>query len=89
MSTELANMVDKNISGFITCYITNSGELQQSIRAKMTGMTMLERCGVGNNSKGVEYRLLRRMHGRKMDGVQRPGAITPGDHVPGSKILHR
>jgi hypothetical protein len=28
------------------------------------------------------------MRGRKMDGVQQSGAITLGDHVPSSKILH-
>lgn len=26
---------------------------------------------------------------RWMEGVERPQAIAPGDHVPGTKILHR
>jgi hypothetical protein len=69
MSTELASMVDKNISRFITCYNTTSGELRQSIHAKMIETMMLERCGAGNNSKGVECGCLRRMSGRKIDGV--------------------
>jgi hypothetical protein len=88
-STELASMADNNISGFITCYSTTSREIQQNIGARMTEMTMPERCGASSSSKGIVCGCLWRMHGWKTDGVQRPGAITPSDHVPGSKIIHR
>jgi hypothetical protein len=36
MSTELASMVDRNISGFIKYNRTSRGELRQSIRARVT-----------------------------------------------------
>jgi hypothetical protein len=55
----------------------------------VTEMAMPERCRDDSSSKSVVCGSLRRMRGRKTDGVQRPGAITSGDHVPGSKILHR
>jgi hypothetical protein len=89
VSIELASIPDRNISWFITCYRTTSRELRQSVRARMSKTTMPERCGAGSSSEGVMCERLRRMSGRKADGVQQPGAITPGDHVPGSKILHR
>jgi hypothetical protein len=40
--TELANMADKNISGFITYYSTTSREIRQSNGVRMTETTMLE-----------------------------------------------
>jgi hypothetical protein len=43
----------------------------------------------GSTSKGVVCGRLRRMRGRKTDGVHWHGAITPGDHIPFIKILHR
>jgi hypothetical protein len=86
--TELTSMADRNISGFITYDSTTSRELRQSVRARMTETMMPERCGGGNNSKGIVCGCLRRTHGRNTDGVQWPRAITPRDHVPGSKILH-
>jgi hypothetical protein len=54
----------------------------------VTKTTMLERCGGGSSSKGIVCGHLRTC-GRKMDGVQRPKAITPSDHIPSRKILHR
>jgi hypothetical protein len=63
--------------------------VRQGIGGRMTKTMMPERCGGGSSSKGVVCEGLRRVRGRKTDGVQQSGAITPGDHVPGSKILHR
>jgi hypothetical protein len=82
-------MVDKNISGFITYDSTTSRELQQSVGARMTEMMMPKRCGASSSSKGAICGRLTMAHGKKTDGVQQPVAITPGDHIPGSKILHR
>jgi hypothetical protein len=82
VSTELTSMVDRNILGFVTYDSTTSRELRQSVGVSMTETTMLERCGVGSCSKGVVCGRLRRMCGsRKMNGVKRPRAITPGDHI--------
>jgi hypothetical protein len=81
-------MTDRNILGFITYDNTTSRELQQSVGERMTETTIPERCG-GSNSKGVVCRCLRMTYRRKMYGVQQPRAIIPGDHIPGSKILHR
>jgi hypothetical protein len=64
MSIELATLVGRNISGFITYSHTSS-------------------------SKVVVCGRSRSMRGRETDRVQRPRAITPSDHIPGSKILHR
>jgi hypothetical protein len=89
VSTELTGMVDRNIRGFITYESITSRELRQGIGARMTKMMMPERCGGGSSSKGVVCGCLRRARGRKTDGVQWPEAITPSDHVSGSKILHR
>jgi hypothetical protein len=89
VSTELTSMVDKNISGFIIDNSTTSRKLRQGVGARMTETTMPERCGVGKSSKGVVCGRLRRTLGRKAYHVQWPRAITPGDYVPGSKILHR
>jgi hypothetical protein len=81
-------MADRNILEFITYDSTTSRELRESVGERMTETTMPERCG-GSNSKGVVCRCLRMMCSRKMYGVQRPIAIIPDDHIPGSKILHR
>jgi hypothetical protein len=89
VSTEINSMADRNISRFITYDSTTSREFRQSIGARMTEATMLERCGAGSSSKSVVCGHLRRTRGRKTDGIQQPGAITPGDHVPGRKILHK
>jgi hypothetical protein len=70
VSTELANMADREMLGFIICYITTNRELQQSVRARMTEMMMLERCGVNSSSEGVVCGRLRRMRGNKTDRVQ-------------------
>jgi hypothetical protein len=87
MSTELTSMADMNISRFITNNCTRSRNLQQSVEARVTKTIVLERCGGGSSSKGIVCGRLRTC-GRKTEGVHRPGAITHGDHVPGSKILH-
>jgi hypothetical protein len=89
MSTELTSMTDMNISGFITYNRTTSTELRQSVGTRVTNMTVPEQCVGGSSNKGILCGCLRWMRGWKTDGVQRPRAITPGDHVPGSKILHR
>jgi hypothetical protein len=89
VSTELTSMVDRNISRFITYDSTTSRELRQSVGARVTETTMPKRCGSDNNSKGVVCGRLRRTRARKTDVAQQIRAITPGDHVHGSKILHR
>jgi hypothetical protein len=89
VSTELTSMTDRNMSKFITYYSTTSRELRQSIRARMTEIMMPKRCGADSSSKDIVCGHMRRTCGRKTDGVQRPGAITLGDRVPGSKIHHR
>jgi hypothetical protein len=45
--------------------------------------------GGGSSSKGVVCGCLRSTRGRKTDDVQQSGAITPGDHIPSSKIHYR
>jgi hypothetical protein len=82
-------MADRYISGFITYNRIRSRELRQSVGARVTKTTVPERCGAGSSSKGILSGHLKRMLGRKTNGVQRPRAITPGDRVPGRKILHR
>jgi hypothetical protein len=89
MLTELASMADLNISEFITYNCTRSREFQQRIRARVTETTVPEQHEGGSSSKGVVCGCMRRTCGRKMDVVQWFRAITPGDHVPDSKILHR
>jgi hypothetical protein len=89
MSTELASMIDRNISEFITYNRTRCRKLQQSIGARVTETAILERHGGGNNSKGVVCGCLRSTCGRKTDDVHKPRAITPGVHVPVIKILHK
>jgi hypothetical protein len=89
MSMELASMAYKNISRSITYNRTRSRKLRQNVGARVTKTIVLERRGGNNNNKGAVCGCLRSTCGRKMDGVQWPRAITPGDHVPGSKILHR
>jgi hypothetical protein len=89
VSTELTSMVDRNIFVFITYYSTTSRELQQSVEARVTETTMPERCGADSSSKCLVCERLRRMCGRKTDGVQQPETITLDDHVPGSKIHHK
>jgi hypothetical protein len=81
-------MVCMNISGFITNNIISSRELRQSIGARVTKTAVLEQCGGSSSSKDVVCGRMRSMHGRKMDGVQRPKAITHVDHISSSKILH-
>jgi hypothetical protein len=49
---------------------------------------VLEQHGGMSSSKGVVCGRLRSTCGRKMDGVQRPKAITSDDHITGSKILY-
>jgi hypothetical protein len=88
MSTELASMAYRNISEFFIDDRTSSRELRQSAGVRVTETAVLERCGGNNSSKGVVCERMR-ISGRKTDGVQWPGAITPDDHIPGSKILHR
>jgi hypothetical protein len=82
-------MEDRNISGFSTNNSTSGRELRQSVEAKVTEIAMPERCGCSSSSKGVVCGRLSSMHGRKTDSVQWLRAITPDDHIPGSKILHR
>jgi hypothetical protein len=82
-------MADRNISEFITNNGNSSRELRQSVEARVIETTVPERRGGSSSSKDVVCGRLRSTRGRKTDGVQRPGAITPGDHVSGSKILHR
>jgi hypothetical protein len=89
MSAKLTSMEDRNISGFITYNSTTSRELRQSIGASVIETTVPKRYGGGSNSKKVVCGCLRMTRGRKTDGVQLPEAITPSDHVPGSKILHK
>jgi hypothetical protein len=69
VSTELTNMADRNISGFITYDSTTSREFQQGIRARMTETIMPERCGGGSIIKGIVCGRLRRVHDKKTDGV--------------------
>jgi hypothetical protein len=58
----------------------------------VTKMVMPKQRGGGggsNNCKNIVCGCLRSTCGRKMDGVHWPRAITPCDHIPGSRILHR
>jgi hypothetical protein len=82
-------MAFRNISEFITNNGNSSRELRQSVEARVIETAVPERRGGSSSSKDVVCGRLRSTRGRKTDGVQRPGAITPGDHVSGSKILHR
>jgi hypothetical protein len=84
MSIALASLVDRNILGFITYNHTRSRKLRQSVGVRVIETAVPKRCGGDSNSKGIVCGFLRSMHGRKMDGVQRPEAITPGDHIHGS-----
>jgi hypothetical protein len=70
MLIDLRSMADRNILGFIAYNRTTSRELRQSIRVRVTETIMLERCGGDSSSKGVVCGCLRRMCGRKTDGVQ-------------------
>jgi hypothetical protein len=88
MSTKLTIMADRNISSFITDNHTRSREFQQSVGARVTETMVSKRRRGSSNNKGVICGCLRSTRGRKTNGVHRPGAITPGDHIPGSKILH-
>jgi hypothetical protein len=83
ISTELTSMINRNILGFITYNCTKSR------RVRVTEMTVPEQHGGGNNSKGVVCGCLRSTRGKKTDDIQQPEAVIPGDHVSGSKILHK
>jgi hypothetical protein len=53
MSTELASMTDRNISGFITYNRTRNRKLRQSVGARVTETVVPEQRGGGSSSKGI------------------------------------
>ena len=87
MAAQLTGMTNRLASGPITQDATGTGELRERLMARMTKSTMPQ---VGRGSRSSSDKCRGRLCGlRSVQVVEGPRTIAPGDHVPGTKILHR
>ena len=84
MTPNLTSMTDGITSNFITTDDRSTSEFGQSLMSRMAKAAMPNSGGDSGN-KGAKH------CGTywSSEGVEGPGAIVPGDHAPGMKILHR